>query len=161
MLIEVVKPEGEQQGVDPVQATRSEFNKILLGKEYNSGALFGGIIQLQNALLASQLTPERIYHELAIVSGQASDRAELNKDTETALTLRNLQKGYELTYENFRPRSQSETQVRPTEPTQTQNLPPMTSAKGGETQQPAQAQEQTESPQQPKKRGRKPKPAAQ
>lgn len=129
MTTEAQKPQGEQPGIDTVQTARSAFNRELFSRDYHTGALLVKTIQLQNVLLGSSLSPERIYHELSIVSGQGAERAELLEDSETVTTLRELQKGFQLTYETFRPGLES---ARSTHPTRTETLPPMTSAKGGE-----------------------------
>lgn len=131
---EVPGQQGEQQVASPEQVARKEFNAALFG-EYNGSSLVSRTIQLQNTLLRSlrsDLTPEKIYHELSIVSGQGAERAELFVDQETATTLRELQRGFELTYETFKPKSQTAVST-PAQPTRTADLPPMTSPKGGET----------------------------
>lgn len=103
MSIEAPRPQAEQQQ-DPVQEARAEFNRELLGREYRTGVLLGSTLQLQNALLQSSLSSERIYHELGIVAGQGADRAEIYDDTDTASTLRQMQRGFQLTYEAFKPK---------------------------------------------------------
>lgn len=136
--------EGEPQA-NPVQAARRSFNNELLGREYKKVILVPKTIQLQNALLVSDLSPEKIYHELTIVAGQGADRAELFDDSETAATLRVLQAGFNLTYQTFRPRSETHVNT-PAQPTRTATLPPMTSPKGGEASAGRGLQAQVQSP---------------
>lgn len=170
MTVEAPKPSGEQPR-DLVQEVRGALNRELLGKEYHTGVLLSRTLQLQNALLQSSLSPEKIYHELAIVAGQGADRAEIYEDTDTAATLRELRTGFQLTYETFRPKLEAS---KSAQPMYLENYPPMIGAKGEVRQQvqpqsiaqPVQAAEapatsegqttpKTETPQQPKpRRGR-------
>ena len=136
--------QGEQNGVDPVQEARRAFNNELLGKEYHPVVLLTKTLQLHQILLRSTLSPERIYHESAVIAAQGAQRAELFEDTATAEPLREMQKGFELTYETFSPRFQTTEATSVVRPTRTADLPPMTSAKGGE------ASSRTTSPPTPK-----------
>lgn len=124
-------PQGEQP-IDPVQEARRAFNRGLLGREYQPGILLTSTLQLQNVLLQSSLSPEKIYDELTLIAGQGVDRAEVFEDEGTASTLKELQRGFQLTYETFSPRMQVTEALQPAQPTRTESLPPMTSAKGGD-----------------------------
>ncbi|MBI2028971.1 helix-turn-helix domain-containing protein [Candidatus Gottesmanbacteria bacterium] len=128
MAAEAPQPQKEQPLKNPLQEARSAFNGELLGKEYHEGLLLTRTLMLQNALLKSELTPEKIYHELSVIAAQGADRAEIFNDPNTASVLRELQTGFQLTYQTFQP--SLEVASRATKPTRTENLPPMTSAKG-------------------------------
>ncbi|MBI4058690.1 helix-turn-helix transcriptional regulator [Candidatus Microgenomates bacterium] len=116
-------------GQDHVQEARMAFNKELLGREYQANLLVTKVLQLQNVLVVSDLSPEKIYHELSIVAGQAVERAAIFEDPATSSIFLELQKGFQLAYETFKPRI--EAVVALPQPTKTENLPAMTSAKGG------------------------------
>lgn len=120
-----------EQPKDPVQEARGDFNKELFAREYTTGALLTKTIRLQNVLLRSPLSAEKVYHELSLVSGQAADKAAMAEDAETAAVLRELQEGFQLTYDTFNSQIQVSAQ-KPTQPTQTENLPSMARAKGGD-----------------------------
>lgn len=135
MSPETLGSQGEQGKVDPVKEARKSINSELFGQGYRGGVLLTRLVELQNALLRSQLKPEKIYHELDIFSSQVADKAEVSEDADTALIAREMQKGFELTCNYF----VSETQVVATksaQPTHTENLPPMDTAKGELRQQP-------------------------
>lgn len=131
---------------NPVQEARGAFNKELLGREYQGGVLVTRTLQLHNALLRSSLTPEKVYHELAIIAEQGADRAEVFEDLQTASALRELQRGFELTFETFNPARLQAEAAQTAQPTRTEYLPPMTSAKGGEARPQKQVQTRTQNP---------------
>lgn len=111
MVTEAARPEGERQ-LDPVQGARREFNNELFGNEYNGLELTLKTLHLQNVLLESNLPQESIFQELTIITRQGLHKAELNNDTNTASVLTELQRGYELVSERFRPESQKDRQTQ-------------------------------------------------
>lgn len=116
----------ERSPVNPIDLARSQFTRTLIAPDYNGGTLVAGVVNLQNALLPSGLTGERIYHELSIASGQAAELARIREDETTATILSEMQRGFELTYKNFAPQTQDATSG----PTNTSTMPPMTAPKG-------------------------------
>lgn len=130
MSPEVQHSEGEQQK-DPVQEARRSFNAALFS-EYKGVSVVASLVGLQNALLGSQLGPGRTYHELGVAADQVADRAEASNDSDTASTVREMKKGFDLAYRNFTPNTQV-IETEPSQPTRTRDLSPMIRAKGGET----------------------------
>lgn len=124
----------EGNPTNPVDLARSQFTRALIAPDYNGGSLVSGVVNLQNALLPSNLGGEKTYHELSLAAGQAVEVARLKEDEPTVATLQGLQRGFELTYQNFAPRPQTPATPRRTD---TAVLPPMTSAKGERPIEPA------------------------
>lgn len=126
---EAEKPQGEE-GLNPLQVARGAFTNALFAE--NTQGLIGGINALEIALLKSKEDPARVYIELVTSSRMAIERAKILEGEESLTTnvLRGFEERYTLTLENFTPSADAAT--RPAQPTQTANLPPMTSAKGGE-----------------------------
>ena len=126
--MEATKPTPDQAQIDPITQNRGAFNRELFGAQYSGGRLLNRLTVLQQSLLASSLTPEKVYHELSIVSGQAADRAESSNDTDMTSAFREMQKSFELTYESIKPQSDAPAAVA--SPTKLDSLPPMTDPKG-------------------------------
>lgn len=144
MTAEAVEQQGTPEN-NPVQVARKQFNQALFDSQYDSARLIGASIHLQNSLLKSELSPEKIYHELSIVAGQAADLAESHQDQASVVVLREMQQGFELTYENFRPKSETEPKQPVATPTNLDTLPPMTTPKGP-TNTSAKAEAKTDAP---------------
>lgn len=126
------RPQVEPNGVNPIEEARRAFNNELLGKEYHPGVLLTRTLQLHQALLRSDLPPEIIYHESSVIADQAAQRAQLFDDIATAEPLREMRRSFELTHEIFSPKLQAAQTTEAPQPTRTETLPPMTSAKGRE-----------------------------
>lgn len=126
--MEATKPTPDQVQIDPVTQNRGTFNRELFGDQYSGGRLLNRLTVLQQSLLASSLTPEKVYHELSIVSGQAADRADSNSDPDMTSAFREMQKSFELTYDSIKPQGDTPTAVA--SPTKLDSLPPMTDPKG-------------------------------
>lgn len=128
MAIEI-GPEGPR---NPLEEARNALTQELVGKDYNGGnVLLTRTLQLQQALLRSDLTPEKVWHELSIIAGQGAARANIFGDTDTASVLAQMQTGFQLTYDSFKPtlEAASSAQSRSVD-----KLPPMTGLKGEKQQ---------------------------
>lgn len=126
---EAQKPQGEQ-GLNPLQVARGAFTNALFAE--NTQGLIGGLNTLEVELVRGREEPVRVYIELVTSARQAVERAKILEGEESLTTsvLLGFEERYALTLENFTP--QASAAARPARPTQTADLPPMTSAKGGE-----------------------------
>lgn len=126
---EALESQGEQ-GINPLQVARGAFTNALLAE--NTQGLIGGLHTLEVELVKGREEPVRVYIELVTSARQAIERAKILEGEEGSTTsvLRGFEERYALTLENFTP--QASAAVGPALPTQTSNLPSMTSAKGGE-----------------------------
>lgn len=127
-----------------VEIARQEFNRVLLDPVFDGHKIINSLLQLQNTLYRpdSNLKPDELFHELALVSQQAVEKAVIHNNRETQTILKNLQQGYAATRDNFAPIKSPGRQETP-KPTQTDTLPPMTSAKGAKEVAPPEPENET------------------
>lgn len=117
---------------NPLQEARDALNQELVGKDYNGGKiLLTRTLQLQQALLRSDLSPEKVWHELSIIAGQGATRARVFGDTDTNVILTEMQTGFQLTYESFKPTLEA---VSAVQSRTVDELPSMTRFKGKKQQ---------------------------
>lgn len=122
---------GAEPQTDPVALNRKSFNAELFARQYTGSRLMNRAVELQRALLASNLPPEQAYHEISIVFGQSGDRSEASNDLEMASAFRGIQETARLTYEKLT--GETTATATKTTPTDLDTLPPMTAPKGLET----------------------------
>lgn len=121
-------PRTEEQGLDPVEAARGDFNRKLFGGKYQPRDLLTPFLNLQNAMITAANDPEEPYTELERLASQAAERAQTFGDEETAEVFLGLRGGYQLTREKLT--TNAAVAGKENQPTATEDLPSMTNAKG-------------------------------
>lgn len=121
--------EAAEQKPDLLGDARKSLTLFLMG-DYDAPKIIAGVNSLNSALLASNLTPQNIYHELGLAAGQAKEKAQIAGDEQFAGVFGEMQTTFARTLERFAGGSEAVSAAQ-VSPTSTRDKAPMTSAKGG------------------------------